>query len=164
MVNLNLFLRYEANLRFIHLGYLESNLIIFWGTKFLNTFNKISFKLWTFTSAVLLLKTTFQFTYEIAQCLHGGSVFLKSQTSKLGRWRKTYVKIKWSKYSIMMAFIINRLLDSNFREPFTISGKKEVYTWRLVICNMHWLTNHISVTQHFCKGIYFLPSFVIFIT
>ena len=64
----------------------------------------------------------------------------------------------------MMAFIINSLLDSSITEQFATSGKKQINTWRLVINNMCWLTNYLSVTRSCCKCIYVLPSFVVFIT
>ena len=76
------------------------------------------------------------------------------------KWRKRYVEIKWSIYNIMIAFILNSLLDSSITEELVICGKKEVNTWRLVIHNMCRLTNHLNVTQSFCKVSMSCPALI----
>ena len=82
----------------------------------------------TFSYAVFLLKRSFQFTNEIARCLHNGSVFFVIPNFPIERCRKRYAEIERSVYNIMMAFIINSSLDSNITEQFAISGKKQVNT------------------------------------
>ena len=59
------------------------NLITLLGIKFLKRFNKMLrlIFLLLFSSAVLLLKTSFQFTNDVAYCIHTVSVFLSFQTS-----------------------------------------------------------------------------------
>ena len=47
---------------------LKSNLINLWGIKFLNIFNKILLRNLTFSSSILFLKTSSQFTNEIEHC------------------------------------------------------------------------------------------------
>ena len=55
------------------------------------------------------------------------------------RWRKRYVEIKWSIYNVMMAFVINSLLDSNITEQFAIrSNDKSIHDDLLFIICVSW--------------------------
>ena len=49
----------------------------------------------------------------------------------------------------MMAFIIDSLLNSNFGEQITVSGKKQVY--------LLFLIRHVTVTRNCCKGTVLAP-------
>ena len=49
----------------------------------------------------------------------------------------------------MMAFIIDSLLNSNFEEQITVSGKKQVY--------LLFLIRHVTVTRNCCKGTVLAP-------